>query len=73
MGENKEYLEKCLPKYLEEDLKKFKEGKKNKSNLLDCLAGELQQSINCAFYDDEITEEQCDYLYEKYLRGGKKE
>ena len=63
-------LEKCLPKYLEEDLKKYKEGLKNKSSLIDCLIAELQSSINCAFVDNEITEEQCDYLYRKYIYGG---
>lgn len=66
-----EILEKCLPKYLEHDLKQYKEGLKNKSSLLDCLICELQDSINCAFVDDEITEEQCDYLYRKYIYGGK--
>ena len=29
MEYNEEALEKCLPKYLEKDLKRFKEGKKN--------------------------------------------
>ena len=67
MEYNEEILEKCLPKYLEEDLKKYKEGKKNKSNLLDCLICELQDSINCAYVDGEITEKQCDYLYKKYI------
>lgn len=73
MEYKEEILEKCLPKYLEEDLKKYKEGLKNKSNLLDCLIGELQQSINCAYVDNEITEDQCDYLYRRYIYGGKKE
>ena len=71
MEYNEEILEKCLPVYLEEDLKRFKEGKKNNSSLLDCLICELQDSINCPFVDKEITEEQCDYLYKKYIYGGK--
>lgn len=70
MDYNEEILEKCLPKYLEEDLKRFKEGLKNNSSLLDCLICELQDSINCAYVDDEITEAQCDYLYKKYIYGG---
>ena len=70
MEYKEEILEKCLPKYLEEDLKNYKEGLKNKSRLIDCLLGELQQSINCAYVDNEITEEQCDYLYRKYIYGG---
>lgn len=59
-------LEKCLPKYLEEDLKRLKEGIKNKVTYIDCLI--LQGSVNSAFVDGNITEEQCDYLYEKYIR-----
>lgn len=70
MEYDEEILEKCLPKYLEEDLKRFKEGLKNKSSLIDCLICELQDSINCAYVDNEITEEQCDYLYKKYIYGG---
>lgn len=65
---NEEILEKCLPKYLEEDLIKLKEGIKNKVSYLDCLINELQGSVNSAFVDGDITEEQCDYLYEKYIR-----
>ena len=61
-------LEKCLPKYLEEDLKKLKEGIKKNVSYLDCLINELQGSVNSAFVDGDITEEQCDYLYKKYIR-----
>ena len=67
---NEELLEKCLPIYLERDLKNLKEGIKNKVSYIDCLIDELQGSINSAFYDGEISEEQCDYLYKKYIRGG---
>ncbi len=69
MGYNEEILEKCLPKYLEEDLKSLKEGIKNNDKNLDCLINELQGSINSAFIDGDITEEQCDYLYKKYIYG----
>ena len=68
---NKEYLEKCLPKYLQEDIERLKEGIKNNSSLLDCLICEVQGSINSAYVDGEITEEQCDYLYEKIYTGRK--
>ena len=61
-------LEKCLPKYLEEDLKKLKEGIKKNVSYLDCLINELQGSVNSAFVDGDITEKQCDYLYKKYIR-----
>ena len=30
---------------------------------LECLINELQDSVNSAFVDGDITEEQCDYLY----------
>ena len=66
---NEESLEKCLPKYLEEDIERLKEGVKNNSSLLDCLICEVQGSINSAYVDGEITEEQCDYLYKKYIYG----
>jgi len=65
---NKKILEKCLPSYLEKDLQNLKEGIKNKVSYIDCLINELQGSINSAFVDGDITEEQCDYLYEKYIR-----
>ena len=67
---NEEILEKCLPKYLEEDLKRLKEGMKNKVSYLDCLVNELQGSVNSAFIDGDITEEQCDYFYKKYIHAG---
>ena len=63
-------LEKCLPTYLENDLKNLKEGIKNKVKYLDCLINELQGSVNSAFVDGDITEEQCDYFYRKYIYGG---
>ena len=66
---DKKYLEKCLPTYLEKDLKNLKEGLKNKVTYLDCLIDELQGSINSAFTDGDISEEQCDYLYEKLYKG----
>ena len=65
---NKEILEKCLPVYLENDLKNLKEGIKNNVSYLDCLINELQGSVNSAFVDGDISEKQCDYLYEKYIR-----
>ncbi len=64
----KEYLEKCLPSYLENDLKNLKEGMKSNVSYLDCLIDELQGSVNSAYVDNEISEEQCDYLYKKYIR-----
>lgn len=60
-------LEVGLPSYLENDLKNLKDGIKNKVSYIDCLMNELQGSINCAFVDGDISEEQCNYLYKKYL------
>ena len=70
MEYNEEILEKCLPKYLENDLKNLKEGIKNKVRYLDCLINELQGSVNSAWVDGDITEEQCDYFYRKNIYGG---
>ncbi len=65
---SKEILEKNLPSYLENDLNNLKVGMKNNVSYLDCLIDELQGSINSAYVDGEISEEQCDYLYKKYIR-----
>lgn len=70
MEYDEEILEKCLPKYLENDLKNLKEGIKNKVRYLDCLINELQGSVNSAWVDGDITEEQCDYFYRKNIYGG---
>jgi len=61
-----------LPGYLQHDLDAYKDGLKNKSNLLDCLWGELYGSINAAQINDgAITPEHADYLRQKYLFGKK--
>lgn len=65
---SEEILEKCLPIYLEKDIENLKEVLKNKVSYLDCLINEVQGAINSAFVDGDITEEQCDYLYKKYVR-----
>lgn len=57
-----------LPEYLQHDLEAYKEGLKTKSNLLDCLWGELYGSINVAEINEgAITSEHADYLRKKYL------
>lgn len=68
MLQNEGILEKCVPSYLERDLQNLKNGIKNKVSYLDCLINELQGSVNSAFVDGDISEEQCDYLYKKYIR-----
>lgn len=60
-----------LPDYLQHDLDAYKEGLKTKSDLLDCLWGELYGSINMAeISDGVITPEHADYLRKKYLWKG---
>ena len=68
MEYKEEILEKCLPKYLEDDIKALKEGIKNKVLHVDCLINEVQGSVSSAFVDGIITEKQCDYIYKKYIR-----
>ena len=65
-------IEYGLPEYLQHDLDAYKEGLKNKSDLLDCLWGELYGSINIAEINDgAITREHAEFLRKKYLFGGK--
>lgn len=60
-----------LPDYLQHDLDAFKEGLKTKSDILDCLWGELYGSINIAeISEGVITPEHADYLRQKYLWQG---
>lgn len=60
-----------LPDYLQHDLNAYKEGLKTKSDLLDCLWGELYGSINMAeISEGAITPEHADYLRQKYLWKG---
>lgn len=65
--EEKAYYEVNLPKFLENDLNAYKKGIEENSTLLDCLWGEVYGSINSAYYDGSISEEQAAYLREKYL------
>lgn len=57
-----------LPDYLQNDLNAYKEGLRTKSDILDCLWGELYGSINMAeISEGVITPEHADYLRRKYL------
>ena len=62
-----EIYEKGLPRYLKHDLEAWKKGLEEISSYLDCLWGELYGSINSAYWDNEISEKQAEYLREKYL------
>ena len=60
--------EQGLPDYLQQDLEAYKEGLKTKSDIMDCLWGELYGSINVAEINDGAsTSEHADYLRKKYL------
>ena len=64
-----ELYEYGLPKYLQDDLDRYKEGLKNGSSLMDCYWCELYGSVNGAEIDDRaITHEHAEYLRDKYLR-----
>lgn len=61
-----------LPDYLQHDLDAYKKGLETKSDLLDCLWGELYGSINIAeISEGVITPEHADYLRQKYLWKGR--
>lgn len=66
-GVGKEYLEAGLPAYLKSDIDALLQGEQENSTLLDCLWGEVYGSINSAFWEQEITKEQAEYLRDKYL------
>lgn len=60
-----------LPDYLQHDLDAYKDGLKTRSDILDCLWGELYGSINIAEINEgAITPEHADYLRQKYLWRG---
>lgn len=65
--EDNSLLERGLPIYLQKDIDALIVGEKNKVSCLDCLYDEVYGSINSAFWGFEITEEQKDYLFDKYL------
>ncbi len=58
---------KTLPLYLQNNINNLaKELKKEKSTIIDCLVDEVYGSINSAYYDNEITKEEANYLRNKY-------
>lgn len=56
-----------LPPYLVRDLEALVTGQQNHVTYLDCLEGEVYGSINAAYIDGLISEEQAWYLRERYL------
>ncbi|WP_130862026.1 helix-turn-helix domain-containing protein [Bacilliculturomica massiliensis] len=65
--EDKEYLETNLSPHLRNAIEEYKRGEKESVSYLDCLWGELYGSINADFWSGCISEEQAEYLREKYL------
>lgn len=56
-----------LPQFLQQDINALIEGKKKQVLYIDCLKDEVYGSINAAYYDGSITQEQVYYLRKKYL------
>lgn len=65
----KERYENNIPEYLRKDIEALKKGEEENSLSLDCLIDEVYGSINSALYSYEITEEQANYLRDKYCYG----
>lgn len=66
--DEKSYLEVDLPAYLQLSIDDYKEGVRLDLNLrIDALWADLYSSINIAFWDREISDEQAKYLRDKYL------
>lgn len=64
---DRSYLEKGLPPSLEKALREYIQGEKDNVSYMDCLWGELYGAINSNQWSNAITQEQADYLREKYL------
>ena len=63
-----EMYERGLPGYLQHDIEELKKGLKEERCLhLDCLYDELYGSINSAYWDNDISDAQADFLRKKYL------
>lgn len=63
-----EYLGSNLPKFLQEDIDRLQEGRRqNEKMRLDLYYNEVQGSINSAYWGGIITEEQANYLRKKLL------
>lgn len=60
-------FENDIPSYLKRDIEVYLKYKDDpKCKFLDCLINEIYGSINSAYWDNTITEEQANYLRNKY-------
>lgn len=64
---NKDYLETDLPASIQKAIAELLQGEKEQVLHLDCLSDELYGAINANLWGGCITEEQADYLRNKYL------
>ena len=69
----KMYLETGLSGSIQKAIKEYLQGDKKQVLHLDCLWDELYGAINADLWSGLITEEQAEYLREKYLGLGGKE
>ncbi len=60
-------IEQGLPPNLKRDIQALIEGEKNKVSYVDCLHDELYGSVNADFWAGNITEQQANYIRNKYL------
>lgn len=65
--QDRSYLEKDLPASLQKALDEYRQGEQAQVSYLDCLWGELYGAINSNQWSNAISQEQADYLREKYL------
>jgi plasmid maintenance system antidote protein VapI len=70
---DKSYLETGLSISIQKAINDYLQGEKEQVLHIDCLSDELYGAINADFWAGLITEEQADYLREKYLGLGGKE
>lgn len=66
---DKTYLEENLPASIQKAIAEYLQGEKDHVLHLDCLSDELYGAINANLWGGCITEEQGDYLRNKYLYG----
>lgn len=72
MSEQEKYemYERCIPEYLKKDIEAYLKEKDNKEcKHIDCLLDEIYGSINSAYYSEQLTREQANYLRDKYYYG----
>jgi predicted transcriptional regulator len=67
------YLETNLSAHLKKAVNDYVQGEKDKVSYMDCLWGELYDSINSDLWSGVISEEQANYLRTKYLHGEEQE